>query len=315
MKILYKYYSSNFNIFEHLKKPLIKLAHTETFNDPFESRLAEKLAEKLSNDFLERFKNRGDTSREITDDDFQYHRNHYIKSPSGFGVTSLTETHRNILMWAHYANSHQGICIGYKSDFISVNTKNPHPDNFGNMCPKPKRVKYDSKRFDYEKYLMEAGTENISNAILDSMTTKSNEWMYEKEHRCILPFVYAEHIILTKEPSKELQTIINRLLRKGFVSKGKGKLEYIRRDDLKLAHQYFTNVDFSKLAKSQEAMILKKIDKNKIESIYFGCQANEDRLKRIISFIERNVDSLGHIKIYKYQTNPDTFEINETRLR
>ncbi len=35
-----------------------------------------------------------------------------------FGIFSLTTEKNNYLMWSHYANSHQGICIGFNSDKI-----------------------------------------------------------------------------------------------------------------------------------------------------------------------------------------------------
>lgn len=312
MNILYKYYSSSFNLFEHLKRPLIKLAHTGTFNDPFESFIPGLLAENMSVKFLERFVKDEYMSKAIED-----YKSDYQKSPTGYGVVSLSETHRNTLMWAHYANSSRGYCIGYKSDFISDDVNKSNMDIHRKHYDfTPHRVRYDSKRFDYEKYISTANDNNPPiNHILDSMTIKSNEWIYEKEHRCIIPFRYGEVVKFTQPISKPLEKIVSRLLRKGFVTKGRNELEYIRSNNLLLGHHYNVNLDFARIAKSKEAMVMKSISEDKIDSIYFGCQSDSARQKRVCNYINKNEDRLGHIKVYRYKTNSETFEIDEHRIR
>lgn len=309
MHVLYKYYSSNFNIIEHIKKPLIKLSHTESFNDPFERVLSIKLAEQLTeylvslsiikdeykNDFKEKFKKE------------------FMNSPKEYGVVSLTETHRNILMWAHYANSHRGICIGYKSDFLSSKIELHNDDmhsKFLDMAPK--RVKYDSQRFDIEKYNNDkAYNDRPIHHIVESMTLKSNDWMYEKEHRCIAPFRYGEYIKLTAEPTKALSRAINSLQEKGLITKTSSPLEYEISRNNKIGKQQNFNIKLGEIAKHSSAMILKEINRDKIHSIHFGCQFDNQKRKWIERYIKINKDTFGHIKLYRYDVNPQSFDIVE----
>lgn len=110
MKVLYKYYSEIFDVVDHLKNPAIKLATTRSLNDPFEVQLSNELAKSLTHKRLKIF-----DENLLKDNKFREDiKKSYQIISNQFGIISLTETHRNILMWAHYANSHKGVCIGYK---------------------------------------------------------------------------------------------------------------------------------------------------------------------------------------------------------
>ncbi|MFM1707904.1 DUF2971 domain-containing protein [Aeromonas salmonicida] len=320
MNILYKYYSSNFNLFEHIKRPSIKLSHTKTFNDPFESSLSGELAENISIDFYKNFIKEEyfkDIKDEVLEKRILESKKHYVESPKSYGVVSLTETHRNILMWAHYASSHKGYCVGYKSDFFISDQDEYHTDRLKDYIDlMPQRVKYDSKRFDSEKYTNDKGNKNIPIVrIIESMTIKSNEWIYEKEHRCILPFRYAETIKFITPPTKALQKSIERHISKGLISKGRNGLEFTVNKILRLGDYYRIDIFLERVIKNQYAIALKTINNNKIDSIYFGCESNIDKQRSICNYIEKNKESLGHIKVYRYKVNPETFEIDETRIR
>ncbi|MGR1182352.1 DUF2971 domain-containing protein [Aeromonas veronii] len=320
MNILYKYYSSNFNLFEHIKKPSIKLSHTKTFNDPFESSLSGALAENISINFYKNFIKEEyfkDAKNDLLEKRILEYKKYYVESPKSYGVVSLTETHRNILMWAHYASSHRGYCIGYKSDFfISGSDKNESDRLHDYIDLMPQRVKYDSKRFDSEKYFSDEENKKIPILkIIESMTIKSNEWIYEKEHRCILPFRYAETIKFIRPPTKALKKSIERHISKGLISKGRSESEFKINEVKRLADYYRIDTFLERVIKNQDAIALKTISESKIESIYFGCESDVGKQQRICNYIEKNKETLGHIKIYRYNVNPETFEIDETRIR
>ena len=92
----------------------------------------------------------------------------YIKSK--LGLLSLSSKKNDLLMWSHYANSHQGIVIGFNRHhkYFSQN-KNIH--DFEGLL---KIVKYQYKR--PKIYLMEDR---------EFLFTKSNHWKYENEYRVI----------------------------------------------------------------------------------------------------------------------------------
>lgn len=318
MDILYKYYSSNFNVLQHIKKPCFKLSHTGTFNDPFESALSEALAENISKDVIMRhYRHRENIIEDINETthfnllpDLDYWKEVYKKSPAHYGIVSLTETHRNILMWAHYASSHSGVCIGYKTSLFENNGKDPY---YGNINFAPQRVKYDSKRFDLEKYTNNKNTPQMS-SIMDSMTTKSNEWIYEKEHRLILPFKFADRVKFFQTPSNRAQKTIEYLLKRNLIHPEKNSFEFRTERKLRLADHYRLNVGLTRIATNNEAMILKDIEVSKIDSIYFGCLSNKQKQLRICKHINNNSDLLGHIKVYRYSINASSFEIDADRI-
>lgn len=90
------------------------------------------------------------------------------KKSSSIGVFCLSETLNNILMWAHYADSHKGcvVCIDV--------TKLPSDSYF------PLKVKYQDQ-YPQMEYL-----KNSKNFLNEWALTKSNHWKYEKERRIVL---------------------------------------------------------------------------------------------------------------------------------
>jgi hypothetical protein len=87
------------------------------------------------------------------------------------GVTCFSKTSSNPLMWAHYANSHRGVCVGFQiegwnrvRDTFSVHYAN-------SVAP----IKFfDEKERDLSFWYW--------------MFTKSHVWAYEREVRCINMF-------------------------------------------------------------------------------------------------------------------------------
>ena len=85
-----------------------------------------------------------------------------------FGIYSLTEVPDDILMWAHYADFHKGLCLQFRADI---------PDSF---FWKTLKVIY---QHEYPQVsLLDAGLRvEFYNALL----TKSIRWKYEEERRII----------------------------------------------------------------------------------------------------------------------------------
>ncbi len=88
---------------------------------------------------------------------------YYEETLKKVNIICLTTSKRNILMWAHYANSHQGICLEFKRD--------------SSLFAESNFVRYSRER--------PIITENDSNEIriIKTFLTKSKDWKYEKEWR------------------------------------------------------------------------------------------------------------------------------------
>ena len=180
---LYKYASPHPQIFDNL---LIRASQRYSLNDPFELRpSSENVLESLSNVEV----NIG---------------NGYKPSYDDYGIISFTETYNNLLMWAHYANEHKGIVIEFdlsKLDFkryqsYPIFDNNEDDEMFASENSLIKtlnegevqRVLYNHNRPNESKY----------GNILEHFLVKSDEWLYEKEHRVIVPLITAECIIIRK---------------------------------------------------------------------------------------------------------------------
>lgn len=100
---------------------------------------------------------------------------------SSMGVKCFTKRWNNILLWAHYGNSHKGVCVGvYKPEHL---IKRWHY-NVGHF-----NIKY------VQRKEIKANINSLRQLIIKFMTMKFQDWEYEEESRIlsfkgggILPF-------------------------------------------------------------------------------------------------------------------------------
>lgn len=102
-----------------------------------------------------------------------------------FGVSCFSEKNDDILMWAHYANKHQGICLVFStaSKF------------FDGLVP----VKYVPKR-----PAMSVLPKSNPDRVIELMSTKLNHWAYEEEWRLFRRFKNRTY----KYPKSALKQVI-----------------------------------------------------------------------------------------------------------
>lgn len=114
----------------------------------------------------------GQVAKGQTDEMVSYFNKKMQKS---IRVCCLTEKNDSIIMWSHYANCHNGICVEYEID----------SEHFKNMIFP---VIYSEKLFDMTNTFEKAQTESFNNLFATvAAMYKSPEWSYEKEWRIILP--------------------------------------------------------------------------------------------------------------------------------
>lgn len=95
-------------------------------------------------------------------------------------VCCFSESDSSILMWSHYADSNQGICIEY--DFNNLKNKNQKNGLFP-VCYSQVPVTVEDLLFDEERKITEYPADS---ALLCSMLNKADVWSYEKEWRMII---------------------------------------------------------------------------------------------------------------------------------
>lgn len=135
-----------------------------------------------------------------------------------FGIFSLTEDHKNIVMWSHYADFHRGFCDGFNVNLLwkffleeKIN-KIPTPIFLEN-------IEYSSE---YPSLIPIKSF--IPEVFIKAVTTKSSYWKYEKEYRLIilggttrfsvtLPKEIISEVILVCKMCKDMQQEIQAILK------------------------------------------------------------------------------------------------------
>jgi hypothetical protein len=179
MKV-YKYRSAG----EYFKRDLKSISenyfyapNAEKLNDPCETLVLSERIKNQTNIFGKLFRKKSKenlTNLHTKLDDF-------ISTKENVGIYSLSKSFNDELLWAHYANNHQGFCIEY--DFEILTDKN----SFYNFYPFD--VEYSSHPPEIEISDISSKHQNIFKKIAG---TKSKKWSYEQEKR-ILTDKYGEH--------------------------------------------------------------------------------------------------------------------------
>jgi hypothetical protein len=96
-----------------------------------------------------------------------------------WGVISFSAIKDNILMWSHYAGSHNGICIEFRR---CLDEKHANFGEHVNFFAQAHEVQY-SQNLPTVNFYTTSRIEKIRALIL----TKLDQWSYEKEWRIIMP--------------------------------------------------------------------------------------------------------------------------------
>lgn len=101
-------------------------------------------------------------------------REMFSQMRSQMGITCLSELDDSLLMWAHYANNHRGMCVEYELMEINRQLK---------FTPIP--IVYSEDRACIGSLNPDTVERETTKVFLESLTAKSSEWSYEKEWRII----------------------------------------------------------------------------------------------------------------------------------
>ena len=176
--LIYKYCSADTAV-KILQSGGVLLNSVEKFNDPFEGRAKPVWPD---NNVLRQYlqKNHPDKWEEAYENALRRKAEHPDEIPpdaremiNQIGVSCFSEIRDNLLMWGHYADRHQGVCIGFRyrallDDIVARFAETEV------ACPLSK-VDYSD-----EFPILEIATENNAKTVLD---TKARCWEYEREWR------------------------------------------------------------------------------------------------------------------------------------
>lgn len=117
----------------------------------------------------------------------EYHENFIKNINKEIGIFSLSENNSNILMWSHYADSHKGYCVGLDYNILLKIVGSIGPVTYSDKFPKL-------------SILPKSPVEDF----MKLLTTKSNDWEYEKEVRIIMRFKARETIRIPDDCIREV---------------------------------------------------------------------------------------------------------------
>lgn len=158
---LYKYLSVKDYTYDTIEKEEIWASETKVLNDPFEFEMyyadqAEDRIKEFYEDVLERNE-----------------------------VIALTCDYRNKLMWAHYADSHRGLCLEYQV----LNSAHVYPVEY--VQHRTNITQDVNAWLDRSKYILEhpedlkPEDDALIAQITKIMVSKGSEWAYEQEYRIV----------------------------------------------------------------------------------------------------------------------------------
>jgi len=98
------------------------------------------------------------------------------------GILCLTESPTNLLMWAHYADAHQGFVVEFDPESRFFNQRVGPDDDFRHL----RRVVYQDER----PSIILTEMEDFSPFL-----TKGRDWSYETEWRMMMPLAAASRIV------------------------------------------------------------------------------------------------------------------------
>jgi hypothetical protein len=296
-RTLYKY--TTFINLDFLKNPTVRISIPSQLNDPFESKLSADLKDFISKEWVEIHGKEFTWASEIMQS----------RELDQYGIVSLSETSRNLLMWAHYANEHNGACIGISDDyFSSLLERSP---SMRNGMFFPKKVDYDNKRFD-EINNDYRGHEKIFKLL----STKSDEWIYEKEHRSIVPLEWCDGIYISnKDDKRAIEKIeLVRNLFQGNMQIYGDTIQNRQTNNGKVISKEIHDDGIRLLSEHKSLIFIKYIDPRKINSLYFGCRFDKNEASKIVKEVSKKEHPLNHISIYKYELDDNRFELNPQLL-
>ena len=178
---LYKYCRYSEKLLATLAKNTIWLSSADAFNDIFDCQFKKTFLAQSQIDELKLIKEHRISTggnRQVAiqilkknnidltlDRETEY--GDIAKFISSFGILCLSEIRDSLLLWAHYAENHSGVCIEYE---INTDKNGLLPVNYSTQYP--------------TLSIYDFGL-NLGQTTDSILATKSMEWAYEKEWRYI----------------------------------------------------------------------------------------------------------------------------------
>lgn len=310
MKQLFKYMREPRDFFE---EGFIRLSQPSVLNDPFEASFCKKSLDELAS-YFDNTTSWDLEYGELSFSDYVQLRIHHI------GVISLTENKENLLMWAHYANEHKGVVAGiasfkewsifqnlFRGSYYISDTCSEAYSPFDGI-PKPvsyrKGLRYRNDKFDYD--YSNISVEGADRILYEVFLQKSDEWIYEQEHRVILRLEQADRVVIPNLNLISNETIVKRIKEFPFACKD-SKGGYII-DLYKCTDEFIRMglaMPLAKLSTNPQVIYLMKLNSSAINNCLLGLKCNLSKHDILVTHATKT----GYLDVWKAKKNLDYYSI------
>jgi len=299
----------------------IRATQLSALNDPYEAFYCKKGLKELVKHF--------DISSVYDSDEGEMGFPKYIeKHKNRIGVISFTEAKDNLLMWAHYANEHKGVVAGFCTlDFDNGMFSNLFqiPTSFTSALfehkifdglPKPvmyrKQPRYRIDLFDFDyTHIVADGADRI---LYEIFLQKSEEWIYEKEHRIILRLEQADKVKIFDIDKLENKCVKNSIINSDWCTFRRESDESFHEITLMDIDDEVKRFVFAKalasLSSNKNNVYLFNLKPNAISHCFLGLNSTfsyQDAMKPY-------VNSMGYYKVWKATQNKENYTIEFKQL-
>ncbi|MGR2740208.1 DUF2971 domain-containing protein [Billgrantia sp. Q4P2] len=312
MKQLFKYMNEPRDIFSD---GFIRLSQPAVLNDPFEASFCEDSLEELAGHFDY------PTAQDPEFGDLSFSQ--YIEMRMhNIGVICFSENKENLLMWAHYANEHNGLAIGivsipgngsifhnlFRSDALINSSWGEVYSPFDGI-PKPvsyrKGLRYRNDKFDYD--YSNISVEGADRILYEVFMRKSDEWIYEQEHRVVLRLEQSDRVVLECIDLIPNERVRDRVSSAewSFIDPNSGRavidLMGIQDD----VERVSLSMHLAKLSRNPNVVYLMKLSSSSINNCLFGLRSDLEKKNVIGGY----ASSTGYLDVWKARKNQDYYSL------
>jgi len=185
---IFKYQPINVQSLNNLQSQCIYFCSPSQFNDPYDcaisahvKKLRQSEVKAVKEQYLKELDKDSEEEKELSKMSrlhlreflnrvvIKFVENHRLEFIENKGVSCFTETNDNILMWSHYADSGRGMCLEFntESEPFTQSRKVDYLDEIPELDALPMLIEDDFEQF------------------INLFCTKSDDWEYENEWRCL----------------------------------------------------------------------------------------------------------------------------------
>ncbi|HFQ4951482.1 DUF2971 domain-containing protein [Vibrio vulnificus] len=323
-KFLYKYMPLRKEFFDNF---MIRATPVMALNDPFEGFFNERQVEDADHQQREYYRSLGKDVFEKHDGMVEDLMGTIQADFFDLGILSFTEDHNNPLMWAHYANDHKGVVVEFNLNEPLFDDSLQYQDGrrnrfgkcyLGDVFEFPEKVSYRRQLPSFDRPELSApDSENQYHWIKfnrEILFTKSEDWIYEKEHRSVVQLHDADSIICPENEHIRKICSYDKSIKVETLGNGKIQVIYPREyemheemgDESIKKEVYRESMDYG-----EPAIHLFRLNPNSISRIYFGCKSDYFDIAKSISEDDklRKLDGL-----YKMEHSKKYYHLDSKKI-